>query len=690
MVQERKETTETVSANDVTVLPSHQLTTTRCTCSEVNPTGASKHQIDSHTKLGQGTMTKCTTVPHACSVSNINNKKNMASGTSSVNNKLAIVVDSTAESCADENKKDGLIVTVGETGRDVEGSEGSAFISTATVTTTEISCEEVTNNKEGKESPADDSDEALDGGWGYVVILGAFIVMNSVGIITTCYSIIFLTFLTDLDTSSTMVATVFNGETFMWSSANLLAGPLTEVFGWRKVAFFGGLLTSVGIGASTFATSASFLLFSHSLLTGLGDGMSCFVSFAIMPHYFKRLRGRANALMSAGICFGGILWPPIITFLQGEYGHKGTTLILAAFMLNNCVAAMVFHPVRWHKKTGSSDTVGTLNGVTKCVNEEDNDSPPERRYLKGAVECVKLDMDDKANGCAGPCKTNAVRGTDGSSLIVNNLTRETGKERGHVTKNDEEVEEEEENLRPCVLTEISSLQTTTMKSQTVTRDAQQNEPGLWQALQVMVGVLVRNVGILRLSSALIICIGGSCIVCSYMNFSMLVPFAMESRGYTQEEVSWVLSISQIANLVARLVVSSLADFPGFQVRWMYMAGAAIIVIGAVGFNFVERLVWVGVMMGVWGFGVGTCMSMFNLLMIICMGVKKYPAILGVSGFFIGLVLLSSGPFFGMIRDVSDSYTLTICCLHSLTVISIIVTLFLPRAVAYDARKEQQQ
>lgn len=94
------------------------------------------------------------------------------------------------------------------------------------------------------------------------------LLQNSVGIITNCYSILFLKFMNDLKVSSTMIAVVFNGESFTWSSANLITGPLVDVFGWRKVAFCGGLLTAVGMGASAFATSASFLLVSHALLTG--------------------------------------------------------------------------------------------------------------------------------------------------------------------------------------------------------------------------------------------------------------------------------------------------------------------------------------------------------------------------------------------------------------------------------------
>lgn len=305
--------------------------------------------------------------------------------------------------------------------------------------------------------------------------------------------------------------------------------------------------------------------------------MCCLVAFAIMPHYFKKRRGLANALMSAGISFGGILWPPIITFLQGEYGFKGTTLITAAFVLNNCVAAMVFHPVQWHKKKGSSDTTETRTGANKCVKvEKKKYSLSEIGPPSGPVECVKcvkLDMEDEANSCAGPCTTRAAKDID--------LTKETVTVRQRVGNNDKEAEEEK-ILPPQTVTEINSPQTTKMKTLTVTTAAEQSKPGFSQSIKLMCTTLIHNIGILRSPTAFIVCFGGSFVVCSYMNFGMVAPFAMEAKGYTQEEVSWLVSISHITNLVSRLVVSPLADLPRFRTSWMYMAGAALIAIVSIG------------------------------------------------------------------------------------------------------------
>lgn len=72
--------------------------------------------------------------------------------------------------------------------------------------------------------------------------------------------------------------------------------------------------------------------------------------FSMIPHYFKRRLGIANGLMHGGICVGQMAGPPMITYLQEQYGFSGSTLIMGAILLNGCVGAAVLHPVEWHMK----------------------------------------------------------------------------------------------------------------------------------------------------------------------------------------------------------------------------------------------------------------------------------------------------------------------------------------------------
>lgn len=101
-------------------------------------------------------------------------------------------------------------------------------------------------------------------------------------------------------------------------------------------------------------------------------------------------------------------------------------------------------------------------------------------------------------------------------------------------------------------------------------------------MKEVVHTLVTNIKVLKSPTAVIISLGVAFFVGVYLNFVMITPFAMDAMGYTQEEISWSLAVSNVCNLVSRLVVSSLADFPRFNIVKMFMAGTATLGIAAIG------------------------------------------------------------------------------------------------------------
>lgn len=70
----------------------------------------------------------------------------------------------------------------------------------------------------------------------------------------------------------------------------------------------------------------------------------------IVPFYFNKRRGLANGVLMAWEGGGQFLGPPLINFLQTQYGFRGATLVLGAVVFNCAVGAAVFHPVEWHLK----------------------------------------------------------------------------------------------------------------------------------------------------------------------------------------------------------------------------------------------------------------------------------------------------------------------------------------------------
>lgn len=80
----------------------------------------------------------------------------------------------------------------------------------------------------------------------------------------------------------------------------------------------------------------------------------------MVPSYFTRRRGVANAIMGLGSGIGQIGVPPFIRVLQETFADRGATLIFSGLMFHSCVASTTFHPVERHMKP--SPAPATLEG----------------------------------------------------------------------------------------------------------------------------------------------------------------------------------------------------------------------------------------------------------------------------------------------------------------------------------------
>ncbi|XP_037791460.1 monocarboxylate transporter 12-like, partial [Penaeus monodon] len=365
--------------------------------------------------------------------------------------------------------------------------------------------------------------------------------------------------------------------------STLLLGPLMAELGWRVVAFLAGVMCALGLGISAFATS-TLLLLMYSILTGIGGGLLMGIIFSIIPHYFKKRRGVANAFMMVGLSAGQMAGPLLINYLQVEYGYLGGTLVLSAIVLNCCVGAAVFQPVEWHVK--------------------------------------------KAN----------------RKLSNNNNTKAS--------------------RRP---------------------KADEVEAPRYSALARVFNTTLNNLKLLKSSRILIIALSSALNMISYLNFLMMVPFVLQTIGYSMQETTWCVSVSGLCNMVSRLVVSALTDCPGFSMRGCYMAGTTVVLAAMIAFSLLRDLTWLTVVMGAWGCGVGAFMSIYSLIMVEYVGLDQLVPTLGVSGLFNSFGFLVSGTLTGYMRDVSGSYAVSIWILASSSGLSVALWTLMPLAVRYDRR-----
>ncbi|XP_008278347.1 monocarboxylate transporter 2-like [Stegastes partitus] len=185
----------------------------------------------------------------------------------------------------------------------------------------------------------------LDGGWGWMVVFGAHISIGFAYSTPKALSIFFKDIQEDLGASSSEIA---------WISSIMLAvmyagGPVSSMlvtrFGSRPVVITGGLMCGVSMTTASFGSSIVYLYFCIGIIGGCGLSLNLNASLTIISKYFLAKRPLANGLAMAGspvfLCF----LAPVNQYLLGQFGWRGSLLILGGMMLNCCVAGALMRPV---------------------------------------------------------------------------------------------------------------------------------------------------------------------------------------------------------------------------------------------------------------------------------------------------------------------------------------------------------
>ncbi|PZC72331.1 hypothetical protein B5X24_HaOG211309 [Helicoverpa armigera] len=148
--------------------------------------------------------------------------------------------------------------------------------------------------------PPDSSAESTappDGGYGWVVVFGAFMVQFWVAGLFKSYGVLYVEIM----------------ETFPDSSESVAS--------WIPAA-----------------------LSTLCLALGIGGGLSTTPGIVIVSQYFDKHRALANGICVSGTAAGSFVFPMLIEKLVDMYGLHGTVLLLGGGMLHVCVSATLYRP----------------------------------------------------------------------------------------------------------------------------------------------------------------------------------------------------------------------------------------------------------------------------------------------------------------------------------------------------------
>ncbi|CAN8015668.1 unnamed protein product, partial [Ixodes persulcatus] len=139
--------------------------------------------------------------------------------------------------------------------------------------------------------------------------------------------------------------------------AAILVGLLLRWFRARSVALAGSVCLWAGMIASAFPVNIVWVTVAFGI-HGFGMGVMYVTTALALFKYFDKYKSFANGLARAGETAAGIVFPPVLVFLQKSYGFRGTLFIYGALALHATVLCVFLKEAPW---TVKKQTLKTIN-----------------------------------------------------------------------------------------------------------------------------------------------------------------------------------------------------------------------------------------------------------------------------------------------------------------------------------------
>ncbi|XP_002735801.1 monocarboxylate transporter 13-like [Saccoglossus kowalevskii] len=238
--------------------------------------------------------------------------------------------------------------------------------------------------------------QPLDGGWGWCVVFGTFLCLTVTMGVTFSYGVLFVAFVNAFGQSKSDTAWTGSIFTLVFVISMSFGNALREKIGHRLTVIVGGVVASIGLLTSSFATHLHQLYFTYGVLVAVGCGMATTCALDIIPKYFKKRYPLAMGLALSGSGVGQVVFSLSYQVMINFYGWRGMLLILSAFVLHICVSGCLFRPlkpvrVEVHQTKDEVACVtnadNTYMQVADTVTEEDSSHITEMTRHPRIVQC---------------------------------------------------------------------------------------------------------------------------------------------------------------------------------------------------------------------------------------------------------------------------------------------------------------
>ncbi|XP_053611305.1 monocarboxylate transporter 1-like [Plodia interpunctella] len=188
-----------------------------------------------------------------------------------------------------------------------------------------------------------------DGGWGWVVVVSAFLVSACADGLAFSFGLLHEEFTNYFETTQSKTSLI--GSLFI--ATPLLAGPimsaLVDRYGCRVMTMIAGILSTIGFLLAAVSNSVSTLCLTFGFMSGLAMGILYVTAVVSVAFWFDKRRNLAVSLASCGIGFGTLIYSPMTKYFLETYDWRNTVVLLAGTLLNMCVCGALMRSPEWLK-----------------------------------------------------------------------------------------------------------------------------------------------------------------------------------------------------------------------------------------------------------------------------------------------------------------------------------------------------
>ncbi|XP_054420767.1 LOW QUALITY PROTEIN: monocarboxylate transporter 5 [Pteronotus mesoamericanus] len=165
---------------------------------------------------------------------------------------------------------------------------------------------------------------ALDGGWGWMIVLHFFLVNVFLLGTVKSFAVFFVVFQEEFESTSEQTGWIGS----IMASLRFSAGPLVAVvcnrYEEKTASLLGACLVSGGYLITGLATSIPFLCVTMGFLAGLGFSLLYQTAVVVISKYFKKRLGLSTAIARSGVGLACLL-APFAKVLIDLYDWTGIT-----------------------------------------------------------------------------------------------------------------------------------------------------------------------------------------------------------------------------------------------------------------------------------------------------------------------------------------------------------------------------